>query len=79
MSLNTARKLQAILEVDPLMSFKDEILELDVCVSRNEFSGSTIMYDSLYPINPDDKDISKIVLPFASSGEEGNLYMLRTM
>ena len=79
LSLNSAMRLEATLEVDPLMSFKDELLELDVCVSRNEFVGSTDMQDSLYPINPDDKEITKIVLPYDDYGELLPLFMIMTM
>lgn len=63
MSLDTARRLNLELEVDALMSNKDEILNLDVIVRRNEFVEPNYMFDDEFPINSDRKDISKISFP----------------
>ena len=63
MSLDTARRLNLELEVDALMSNKEEILNLDVIVRRNEFTEPNYMFDDEFPINSDRKDISKISFP----------------
>ena len=63
LSLDTARRLNLELEVDALMSNKDEILNLDVIVRRNEFTEPNYMFDDEFPINSDRKDISKISFP----------------
>lgn len=63
MSLDTARRLNLELEVDALMSNKDDILNLDVIVRRNEFTEPNYMFDDEFPINSDRKDISKVSFP----------------
>lgn len=80
LSLDTARRLNLELEVDALMSNKDEILNLDIIVRRNEFVEPNYMFDDEFPINSDRKDISKISFPLLEdSGFYYQEYILITM
>lgn len=45
-------------EVDPLMSFKDQILENEALVARNEFEYSDILEDALLPLELE-KDVTE--------------------
>lgn len=62
LTLISARRLFAQLMVDPLMSWSTELKEVDAVCIRNEHIGLNQIIDSSYPINPGDKDITKIPL-----------------
>ena len=63
LTLTSARRLIADCYVDPLMSWKTQLKECNVLVTRNEFVGLNQIVDTSYPINPGDKSINRIMLP----------------
>lgn len=48
-TVSNGGRLVISMEVDPLKSFENEILSLDVNVVRNEFERNKLVYDSKYP------------------------------
>lgn len=77
--LETARRMRVALRVDPLMSFKDSILDATVTVLRNENIGPTNVVDSKLPIDPKEVWYEGIDFPYqpiTDPAYEGKNYVL---